>query len=146
MAYHYDSLLVGECLIDIEKKAKARKSESLDSLRLSDMEEMYSIISEKDFSLPHYKKYLEDLKHYNANYKRREDKGETPDDVTSEEDKKVYIYMGYLIRNIIARYKLENKPKQNKYMDSTAILENFHKRLGNLESNLPAPHHGRRLP
>jgi hypothetical protein len=142
----YDWTLVPGCLTYTENVCKKRNEEDLRSLVLNDMEEMYRLISLED-ELPYFDNYMKDLRHYNANYKRRETQdGDKVEDVPSEKDKRVYVYMGYLIREVIARYKLEHKHKRSTPTDSVAILENFHERIGNLESYLPAPHQRRRLP
>ena len=145
----YTHTIIGTCLAEIWQEVKQRDLKSIESLQLRDVEHVCCAISDEE-NLTQYHKNMEILRYFNVEYKKAEDR------TSSYEDQYSYIYMGYVVRAVMARYKMEYKAivryeaeykhPRGMQTDSVAVLENFHGRLRNLESCLPTPHHRSRLP
>ena len=140
---------IGSGVTDILHECTRVGMESCESLKLDHIDHVYDAISDKE-DIAKYHKNMDILRYFNALYRHDPTKDWT------ENDQKLYSYMGYLVRAVMARYEMEYKVMAQYeveykhtnalHADYVAILENVHERLGNLESCLPAPHQRRCLP
>jgi hypothetical protein len=110
------------------------------SIDLGHVEPFYNQVVDEG-GISHYAQNMEILKSLNASCKTRESSYDE-----DEKEFEIYMYMGYVVRAAMARYKLEYEHSHAARTNSVAILENFHGRLVNLESHLPASHQSRGLP
>ncbi len=135
----YSRTIIGTCLAELWQELKMRDLNTFESLQLRDVNHVYGVIYDEG-GLTQYHKNMEILRYFNVQYKKTEDR------TSSDKDQYSYIYMGYVVRDVMARYEMEYRHQHGIQTDSVAVLENFHRRLRNLESCLPATHHSSRLP